>query len=127
MKKVSGIIGGFLAIDLILFIILFIIISLLSNVDDSKNSMIVSGIFVLIIDILIIYSETQTYKNRQEIKDKKKQDELNSLRQSAKDGIKCPKCSSTQIQVVKRGWNIATGILENNIVDRVCVNCKHRW
>ena len=38
----------------------------------------------------------------------------------------CPKCGSTNIQIVPRKWSIFTGIL-TNATDRVCVSCKHKW
>ena len=40
--------------------------------------------------------------------------------------VKCPKCKSTQIQAVPRKWSLMTGILTNK-VDRVCLNCKHKF
>ncbi len=42
------------------------------------------------------------------------------------NSVKCPKCGSTQIQVVPRRWSLATGFLTNK-VDRVCLNCKHKF
>lgn len=39
---------------------------------------------------------------------------------------KCPKCHSSNIQLVPRKWSIWTGFRTNK-VDRVCVNCKHRF
>ncbi len=39
---------------------------------------------------------------------------------------RCPTCGSTQIQMVNRKWSLLTGFMTNK-VDRVCVNCKHRW
>lgn len=45
---------------------------------------------------------------------------------SAKDTIKCPKCGSTNIQLVKRKWTPIMGFMTNK-VDRVCVNCKHKF
>lgn len=38
----------------------------------------------------------------------------------------CPKCSSTNIQIVPRKWSLLTGIFTNK-TDRVCVNCKCKW
>lgn len=38
----------------------------------------------------------------------------------------CPKCNSTNIQLVRRKWSLLTGIFTNK-VDRVCVNCKYKW
>lgn len=42
------------------------------------------------------------------------------------DVVHCPKCNSTQIQMVQRKWSLLTGFFTNK-VDRVCVNCKHKW
>lgn len=39
---------------------------------------------------------------------------------------KCPRCGSTQIQTVPRKWSLMTGFLTNK-VDRVCMNCKHKF
>lgn len=40
--------------------------------------------------------------------------------------ILCPRCNSTNIQIVPRKWSLLTGIFTNK-TDRVCVNCKHKW
>lgn len=42
------------------------------------------------------------------------------------DIIYCPKCGSTNIQIVPRKWSILTGLLTNK-VDRVCMKCKQRF
>jgi len=39
---------------------------------------------------------------------------------------KCPKCNSSNIQIVPRKWSIITGIFTNK-TDRVCVNCMYKW
>ncbi len=39
---------------------------------------------------------------------------------------KCPRCHSSNIQLVPRKFSIWTGFRTNK-VDRVCVNCKHRF
>ena len=41
-------------------------------------------------------------------------------------GVRCPRCGSTQIQMVPRKWSLLTGFLTNK-VDRVCVNCKRKF
>lgn len=38
----------------------------------------------------------------------------------------CPICKSTQIQMVQRKWTPIMGLLTNK-VDRVCMNCKHKF
>jgi DNA-directed RNA polymerase subunit RPC12/RpoP len=43
------------------------------------------------------------------------------------DQVKCPKCGSTQIQLMKRGWKLTTGLIGANKVERVCMNCKHKF
>lgn len=45
---------------------------------------------------------------------------------SKKNEVHCPKCGSTQIQMVQRKWSLLTGLMTNK-VDRVCVNCKHKF
>lgn len=42
------------------------------------------------------------------------------------NAVSCPKCGSTNIQIVPRKWSLLTGIFTNK-TDRVCVKCKHRW
>jgi Zn finger protein HypA/HybF involved in hydrogenase expression len=41
--------------------------------------------------------------------------------------IHCPKCNSTQIQIIKRGWKITSGFLGSSKNERVCMNCLHKW
>lgn len=40
--------------------------------------------------------------------------------------VKCPKCNSTNIQIVPRRWSLLTGFMTNK-TDRVCVNCKYKF
>lgn len=46
--------------------------------------------------------------------------------QPTEEPVRCPKCGSTQIQVLRKKWSPLTGILTNK-VERVCVNCKKRF
>lgn len=39
---------------------------------------------------------------------------------------RCPKCGSTNIQLVKRKWSPLMGFMTNK-VDRICVNCKRKF
>lgn len=43
-----------------------------------------------------------------------------------KNTVKCPKCGSTNIQIVPRKWSLLTGFMTNK-TDRVCVNCKNKF
>lgn len=40
--------------------------------------------------------------------------------------VHCPKCGSTNIQIVPRKWSLLTGFMTNK-TDRVCVNCKYKF
>jgi len=46
--------------------------------------------------------------------------------EQSKNTVKCPKCGSTNIQVVPRKWSLLTGFMTNK-TDRVCVNCKNKF
>ena len=46
---------------------------------------------------------------------------------SDSDKIICPNCGSTQIQLMKRGWKITTGLLNSSKIERVCIRCKHKF
>lgn len=42
------------------------------------------------------------------------------------DLVSCPKCGSTNIQIVPRKWSLLGGFATKK-TDRVCVNCKYKW
>lgn len=42
------------------------------------------------------------------------------------DIVRCPRCRSTQIQMVPRKFSLLTGFATNRI-DRVCVKCRKRF
>lgn len=46
--------------------------------------------------------------------------------QSESSKTHCPKCNSTNIQAVTRKWSLLTGFMTNK-VDRICINCKHKF
>ena len=114
---------------MVFFAIFFIIALFWASGDDDliKQAIIGSLPITTVVSAYIAYSQTELYEQRQEAKNKKKQAEIEKLKQIAKNGVKCPICGSTQIQLVKRGWNIATGMLDSSNVDRMCINCKHKW
>ena len=41
--------------------------------------------------------------------------------------IRCPKCGSTSIGVVSRGFNLLTGFIGSGTPMNVCQNCGHKW
>lgn len=40
--------------------------------------------------------------------------------------VTCPKCGSTQIQVVRKKFSLLTGFATNKI-ERICANCLHKF
>lgn len=77
------------------------------------------------------YSINQDEYKRQLLIAKEREKEIrnankNVVNLNSQDIVKCPKCGSTQIQAVSRKWSLMTGILTNK-VDRVCLNCKHKF
>ncbi len=41
--------------------------------------------------------------------------------------IRCPKCGSTSISTINRGYSILTGFLGSGKPMNVCQNCGHKW
>lgn len=41
--------------------------------------------------------------------------------------VKCPKCGSTQIATVNRGWSMIWGLIGSGNACNVCQNCGHKW
>lgn len=61
------------------------------------------------------------------VDEKKNKDYKSAYMQTNKQSLpKCPKCGSTNIQMLNRKFSLLTGFATNK-VDRVCVNCKHKW
>ncbi len=48
------------------------------------------------------------------------------INNNSPDVIHCPRCNSTQIQMVPRKFSLLTGFATNRI-DRVCVRCQKRF
>lgn len=49
------------------------------------------------------------------------------IKNNEPEQVRCPKCRSNQIQIVKRGWKVTTGFLGSSKNERVCLNCKHKF
>lgn len=43
------------------------------------------------------------------------------------NAVKCPRCGSANIQIVKRGWKVTTGFLGSSKNERVCINCMKKF
>lgn len=48
------------------------------------------------------------------------------INDNSPDIVRCPRCNSTQIQMVPRKFSLLTGFATNRI-DRVCVRCQKRF
>ena len=97
---------------------------LIDDVSGSDRKFLEAMIKLKQIDIIEFQLKIQQFKTQlQQQEQVKKEQEQKS---SAKDTIKCPKCGSTNIQLVKRKWTPIMGFMTNK-VDRVCVNCKHKF
>lgn len=42
------------------------------------------------------------------------------------DKVSCPRCGSSQIQLLRKKWSIFAGLFTTK-VDRYCVNCKYKF
>ena len=54
-------------------------------------------------------------------------DDSSSTKQSSQPQIKCPKCGSTSIATVNRGYSFFTGFLGSGKPMNVCQKCGHKW
>lgn len=133
---------GFI-VYIIIVTVLFSSMSLLDPIDD--NEFIRWGFFIttLVIAPLCVYGycffqHVRDYKlsktnfrqyqeqviRKEDLGIAKNQARLDAQKSSSQ--VRCPKCGSTNIQLVNRKWSPLTGFMTNK-VDRVCVNCKNRF
>lgn len=57
----------------------------------------------------------------------KQQEQAQESMVEDKDVIRCPKCGSTSIQTVNRGYSFWTGFLGSGSPRNVCQKCGHKW
>lgn len=48
-------------------------------------------------------------------------------KQKSANVIRCPKCGSTAISTVNRGFSIVTGFIGSGSPRNVCQKCGHKW
>jgi len=53
--------------------------------------------------------------------------EAKQPRISSEGKVVCPRCASSNIQIVKRGWKVTTGFIGSGKNERVCVNCLKKF
>lgn len=74
-------------------------------------------IIVVIVVLFIVFDLTKIQKDTVD---------PTIVRRKNPDVVKCPKCNSTQVQLVPRRWSLFNGLMTNK-VDRVCLNCKNKF
>ena len=47
--------------------------------------------------------------------------------EKSKNQIHCPKCNSTSIQTINRGYSLLTGFLGSGSPRNVCQKCGYKW
>lgn len=53
---------------------------------------------------------------------------LNILyKRESQNVVKCPKCGSQSVELLKRGFTLTTGFIGSNKNQRVCKNCLYKW
>ena len=57
----------------------------------------------------------------------KQKESSKKVEESTKDVIRCPKCKSTSIQTVNRGYSFWTGFLGSGSPRNVCQKCGYKW
>ena len=82
-----------------------------NKLTTNENKCVVCGY-----DFSMTQTETQNY-----IQNAKERERTNKLIP------KCPKCGSTSISTVNRGYSILTGFLGSGKPMNVCQNCGHKW
>lgn len=85
--------------------------------------------FIIVIILYVFFYGTKTGKeihnNVNEKSEASRMANYNATHTST-GMVKCPKCGSTQIQLVNKKWSATSGFLTNK-VNRVCVSCKHKF
>lgn len=78
--------------------------------------------------------EREAYlKKQEEIKEARRQEKImanpkTAYKENKKRGIvSCPKCGSTSIATINRGYTLTTGLVGSGKARNVCQACGHRW
>ncbi len=67
------------------------------------------------------FNKDEAVRMREELKESK------TPKVNADGQVICPKCGSTNIQIVKRGWKATTGLIGSSKNERVCINCLKKF
>lgn len=47
--------------------------------------------------------------------------------ENANKPVTCPKCGSTSIQAVSKGFGLLRGFVGSGKIENYCLNCGHKW
>lgn len=109
---------------------------------DGDTPAIIGGLITIVGAIIFFITAIAQYpaasKQKKAIEAYKREGEKNRANQP----VKCPNCGSTQIQIVKKGFGagkaaagglllgpigLAAGAIGSERVERVCMNCMHKF
>lgn len=62
-----------------------------------------------------------------EVPDVITREDITAVKQQELNTIKCPKCGSTAIQTINRGYSLMTGFLGSGSPRNVCQKCGYKW
>ena len=77
-------------------------------------------------DIIEYQSRMSQFRVQYEQQQQQKQAQQQA-RQAQKTQIKCPRCGSTSIATVNRGFSFWTGFIGSGSPRNVCQKCGHKW
>lgn len=77
-------------------------------------------------DTFLSYGCVVEFKESICTKENSHNSEWSESRNKRSSPVTCPKCGSTNIQILRKKFSLLTGFATNK-VERVCVNCKHTW
>lgn len=77
-------------------------------------------------DIIEYELKMSQFREQRKQKSARMQADWNA-KQQEKNTVKCPKCGSTAIATVNRGFSIITGFIGSGSARNVCQKCGHKW
>ncbi len=100
--------------------------------NRSTSSIRYSSLFTNKVDEIHCFTCGGLKESDMETPKKRKLDEKNRIAKIVSDnrqkGIPtCPKCGSTSIEAVNRGFSLLTGFIGSGKTMNYCKNCGHRW
>lgn len=99
------------------------------RVSESKQ-LVDSMIKLYQTDIIEYELKMSQFKEQQQqinVRKKEERQVQKSIEEQELNTVKCPKCGSTAIATVNRGFSIITGFIGSGSARNVCQKCGHKW